>query len=405
MAKPEQLIERAIRSLPEHALSLLEYRKSQNLPTVVYVGMSGGVDSSVSAYILKTAGFDVRGVFIKVWQPDDIDCTWKDDRRDAKRVAAQLGIPFQTIYLEEEYKKYVADYMLDEYKSGRTPNPDIMCNKYVKFGAYFEEARAAGADFIATGHYARTKTLRKRANIGDLEDNFPQVEMLTAKDEGKDQTYFLWATDNTRLPHMLFPVGALLKDEVRIIAEHVGLAVYAKKDSQGVCFIGKFDMKEFLQKYLHTEKGNVCDIDGNIIGEHDGAILYTIGERHGFQIWNSTPDSAPRFVIEKNIPKNIIVVGGEKNLKDRERSKTAVLSGINFLSKDRGTSHNLKARIRHRQKLQSVKVEPYMVKQESGNNNIFKIDITFKEPQNGIASGQSCVLYDGEICLGGGIIE
>ncbi len=405
MAKIEQFVERAIRSLPEHALSLLEQRKREGKSVIVYVGMSGGVDSSVSAYILKMAGFDVRGVFIKVWQPDDIDCTWKEDRRDAMRVAAVLGIPFQTIYLEDEYKKYVADYMLDEYKAGRTPNPDIMCNKYVKFGAYFEAAMEAGADFVATGHYARTRSLRTRANVSEDQDIFPQVEMLISKDEIKDQTYFLWATESTRLRHMLFPVGSLIKEDVRMIAEHAKLPVFAKKDSQGVCFIGKFDMKEFLQKYLHTEQGNVLDLDGNIIGDHDGALLYTIGERHGFRIWNSSPDTAPRFVIEKDIEQNTITVGLEKQLMDKDRSKTAVLNSVNFLSKDRGTSSNIKARIRHRQKLQSVKVEPFMIKQHDGTMDVFKIDITFKEAQQGIAAGQSCVLYDGEICLGGGIIE
>lgn len=405
MAKVEQLIDRAIRSLPEHALTLLETKKRQGLQVVVYVGMSGGVDSSVSAYLLKEAGFDVRGVFIKVWQPDDIDCTWKDDRRDAMRVAAQLGIPFQTIYLEDEYKKYVADYMLSEYKAGRTPNPDIMCNKYVKFGAYYEAAIDADADFIATGHYARTRTIRSRANLNQKEDIFPQVEMLTAKDEAKDQTYFLWATEGSRLSHMLFPVGALLKDDVRAIAEHAGLHTFAKKDSQGVCFIGKFDMKDFLKEYLHTEKGNVLDMKGNIIGSHDGAILYTIGERHGFEVWNTRPDSQPNFVIEKDIANNALYVGSEKELLAKADADTAILSNINFLSKDRGTSINLKARIRHRQKLQSVKVEPFMVKQHDGSVDVFKIDVKFKEPQQGLASGQSCVLYDGEICLGGGIIE
>ncbi len=406
MAKVEQLIDRAIRSLPEHALSLVEQRKRQGEPApLVYVGMSGGVDSSVSAYILKMAGFDVHGVFIKVWQPEDVDCTWKEDRRDAMRVAAVLGIPFQTIYLEDEYKKYVADYMLAEYKAGRTPNPDIMCNKYVKFGAYYEEAMKAGADFIATGHYARTRSLRTRANVAEDQDVFPNVEMLMSKDEAKDQTYFLWATDNRRLKHMLFPVGSLLKDDVRLIAEHADLPVFAKKDSQGVCFIGKFDMKEFLQKYLHTETGRVLNMQGDEIGKHDGALLYTIGERHGFEIWNSTPDTEARFVIEKDIENNIIYVGSEKELISRDHAKKVILNNVNFLSKDRGTSLNLKARARHRQKLQSVKVEPFMVKQKDGSMDIFKIDVTFKEAQHGLASGQSCVLYDGEICLGGGIIE
>lgn len=406
MANLEQLIDRAIRTLPEHALTTLEQKKREGKQAIVYVGMSGGVDSSVSAYLLKRAGFDVRGVFIKVWQPEDIDCTWKEDRRDAMRVSAVLGIPFQTIYLEDQYKRYVADYMINEYRDGRTPNPDIMCNKYVKFGAYYEAAMEAGADFIATGHYARTRTIRTKARgIDSEENNFPQTEMLVAKDENKDQTYFLWATEGRRLSRMLFPVGSLFKDDVRLIAEYADLPTFAKKDSQGVCFIGKFDMKEFLQKYLHTKQGKVLDLDGNEIGVHDGALLYTIGERHGFEIWNSSPETAPRFVIEKNIEENILVVGSEKQLISKDRSKKAVLCNVNFLSKDRGTSSSIKARIRHRQKLQGAKVEPFMIKQNDGSMDIFKIDITFKEPQQGLASGQSCVLYDGEICLGGGIIE
>ncbi len=398
MAKIEQLIDRAISSLPLHSLQMLEYDKTQGKRPVVFVGMSGGVDSSVSAYLLQRAGFDVRGVFIKVWQPKDMVCTWKDDRRDAMRVAAMLGIPFQTINLEKEYKKYVADYMITEYASGRTPNPDIMCNKYVKFGAFYEAAMTNGADFVATGHYARSRT------VGSIYHDSFSAELLTARDEAKDQTYFLWAMKGERVARTLFPVGILMKEEVRMIAEYVGLPVYDKKDSQGVCFIGKLDMKEFLGQYIKKKEGKVVDLRGKEIGRHNGAFLYTIGERHGFELFNQTPDMEAHFIIKKDIPGNILTVGTQAELIKVENAKEAILGSVNLISKENTSVKYLKARIRHRQKLQQVQVGP-ATGPDTFSAHELHLKVSFKEAQQGLAPGQSCVLYDGEICLGGGIIN
>jgi len=408
MQKASQLIERAIKSLPEHAQFALEYAKVSGKAPVVYMGMSGGVDSSVSAYILKQAGFDVHGVFIKTWQPDDIECTWKDDRRDAMRICAVLGIPFETIYLEDEYKQHVADYMIREYSRGRTPNPDIMCNKHVKFGGFYTTALESGADFVATGHYAKTKTVVKMPRSISAEEqkaryDVADVYLMKARDEVKDQTYFLWATEASYFKHILFPVGDLLKEEVRVIAEYAGLPVFDKKDSQGVCFIGKLDMKDFLKGYIKTERGPVYDASGQEIGEHDGALLYTIGERHGFRLFNSTPESEARFVIRKDIEHNALYVGTHAELLNAESASSAILEDVNFVSKNYEGTKSLKARIRHRQKLQAVEAEPILPAEQNRDEILLKI--SFKESQQGIASGQSCVLYDGEICLGGGIIK
>ncbi|MDO8591094.1 MAG: tRNA 2-thiouridine(34) synthase MnmA, partial [bacterium] len=241
----------------------------------VYVGLSGGVDSSVSAALLKKQGFDVTGVFIKVWQPDFIECTWKEDRLDAMRVCAKLDIPFIELNLEKEYKKEVADYMIAEYKAGKTPNPDVMCNKQIKFGAFYNFARNQGADYIATGHYARIvkrKTYNaKRKNEKIKSSSHPLhatcYTLHVASDANKDQSYFLWNIKQEQLPHILFPVGGMLKPEVRRLAKRFGLITADKKDSQGLCFLGKIDMKEFLKNYIKLKPGNVLlapsGVEGN----------------------------------------------------------------------------------------------------------------------------------------------
>jgi tRNA-specific 2-thiouridylase len=388
MEPSSKLIKRAIRDLSLH---IHEALSSGGKPKV-FLGMSGGVDSSVSAFLLKEAGFHVTGVFIKTWQPEGLICTWKDDRRDAMRVCAELGIPFKTLDLEDEYKQNVADYMIKEYAAGRTPNPDIMCNKHVKFGGFFEYAMKEGADFVATGHYAQTN------------DN---SELVLSADEVKDQTYFLWAIPEEILPKIIFPIGSLKKDEVREIAKEAELSVFDKKDSQGVCFIGKLDMKEFLKGYLHPISGDVCDLKGKKIGTHDGAILYTIGERHGFTILNETTDAEPQFIIKKDIEKNILYVGPQKQLLKSDSAEKMTLSEVNFLSKN-SKLHNLRVsaeaririRLRHRQPLQNAYVSA-TIDTKGG----FALSIRCEEPQQGIASGQSCVLYDGDVCLGGGIIQ
>src|SRR5258706_6959399 len=244
----------------------------------VFVGLSGGVDSSVSAALLKEAGYDVTGVFIKVWQPDFFECTSKDDRLDAMRVCAKLGIPFKTLNLEKEYKKEVVDYMISEYKKGNTPNPDVMCNKEVKFGAFLRFAIKMGADYVATGHYARN-IFNKKTGL---------YELCKSEDSDKDQSYFLWTLGQKELKRTLFPVGGYKKKYVRKLAEKFDLITANKKDSQGLCFVGKIDMKEFLMHFIKEKPGNVADERGNIIGNHNGVFFYTLGERHGFNISKKT---------------------------------------------------------------------------------------------------------------------
>ena len=327
----------------------------------VYLGMSGGVDSSVSAYLLKKAGYDVTGVFIKVWQPDWINCTWKEDRLDAMRVAAHLGIKFETLDLEQEYKTEVVDYMISEYKKGRTPNPDVMCNKYVKFGGFYDWAIKQGADFVATGHYAQSK----------------KGNMYNAKDQTKDQTYFLWTVKD--FSKILFPIGHLLKTEVRDIARKAKLPVAEKKDSQGLCFIGKIDFKEFLSHYITPTAGNVI-LNNEVVGTHDGIEYLTIGQRHGFTITKKTPNDAPLFIIEKK--------GNDIVVSEKEKTNTTLHIEIaNSTIKKDGT---FMARARYRQPLFECTIEG--------------TKITFKEPQT-VAEGQSVVVYDGNHCLGGAIID
>ncbi len=349
----------------------------------VFVGLSGGVDSSVSALLLKNAGYDVTGVFIKVWQPEFFECTWRQDRLDAMRVCAKLNIPFFTLDLEKEYKEEVVDYMISEYKAGRTPNPDVMCNKYVKFGGFFKWAIERGADFVATGHYTQVKK---------VSDTF---ELLAGSDKNKDQSYFLWTLTQKELSQILFPVGNIDKPEVRKIADKYGLSTAIKKDSQGLCFIGKVDMKDFLKNYIKEEKGNVLDENGKIIGEHDGAFYLTIGQRHGFRISEKTPNDAPYYIIAKDIEKNTITIShSHKNANDE--SKIVKLEKVNWIS---GISPDLSkkysARIRYRQPLEECEVH---------HGELRNFELHFTNPQKAITSGQSAVIYDGEVCLGGGII-
>ncbi len=348
----------------------------------VYVGLSGGVDSSVSAALLQKEGYDVTGVFIKVWQPEFFECTWRQDRLDAMRVCAKLNIPFFTLDLEKEYKKEVVDYMIAEYKAGRTPNPDVMCNKYVKFGGFFKWAMEHGADFVATGHYTQVKK---------VSDKF---ELLAGSDKNKDQSYFLWTLTQKELSQILFPVGNIEKPEVRKIADKYDLSTAIKKDSQGLCFIGKVDMKDFLKNYIKEEKGNVLNEAGEIIGEHDGAFYLTIGQRHGFRISEKTPNDTPYYVTGKDIEENTITVSQNSVLENSE-SKVVKLEKINWtLDVIPDSSKKYSARIRYRQPLEECEIK------KSGKN----FELHFTNSQKAITSGQSAVIYDGEVCLGGGII-
>jgi tRNA-specific 2-thiouridylase len=238
----------------------------------VFVGVSGGVDSSVALALLKNEGYDVTGVFLKVWAPDFLPCDWREERRSAMRVCATLDVPFITLDCEVEYKKEVVDYMIREYSEGRVPNPDVFCNKYVKFGVFLKRALEMGADYVATGHYAQ------------VVKNMDKFKLCESTDKEKDQSYFVYTLGQYELSHTLFPIGHMTKPEVRKLAHKFGLPTATKKDSQGLCFIGKIDMKEFLTHYIETKEGDVLNTKGEVIGFHDGAIFLTIGQRHGFTV-------------------------------------------------------------------------------------------------------------------------
>lgn len=359
-------------------MNILKIEKNTlNKRKKVYVGMSGGVDSSVSAAILKDKGYDVTGVFIKVWQPDWINCTWKQDRIDAMRVAAVLDIPFITLDLEKEYKQGVVDYMIDEYKKGRTPNPDVMCNRYVKFGGFYNWAMENGADFVATGHYAQ----------------IIDGKMIAGTDKNKDQTYFLWTLTKDQLSKTIFPVGNIEKSEVRKIARKFNLPNAEKKDSQGLCFIGKIDIKEFLSHYIEPKIGDVINENGEKIGDHNGSFFFTIGERHGFNLSIKTPNDKPYYVISKDIEKNTITVAN----KDINRAlpnpiNKIKLSNVNWNQAIPIINKTILARSRYRDSLEKIKF-------------IDENTVLFENSQYDISEGQSLVLYDGEVCLGGGIID
>lgn len=356
--------------------------KKDNKSKTVFVGLSGGVDSSVSAYLLKEAGYKVVGVFIKTWQPDFVECTWKDERRDAMRVAAHLEIPFLTLDLEKEYKEGVADYMISEYKAGRTPNPDVMCNKEVKFGGFLKKAIDMGADFVATGHYARVRADSR-------------FELLKAKDETKEQSYFLWTLTEDQLKHVLFPIGHLQKSEVRNIAKKAGLLTASKKDSQGVCFIGKFDFKDFLKHYIEPKKGEVLNEKGESIGFHDGAMFLTLGERSGFTITKKGTDDKPVFVVAKDITKNTITVSSNQAPLLASHVPLVSLTSTNWISGDPEENKTYEAQIRYHGELLKCKIEVINKKEAQ---------IIFEKPQL-VASGQSIVVYNRDMCLGGGIVK
>lgn len=336
----------------------------------VYVGMSGGVDSSVSAALLKDAGYHVVGVYMKNWSKNlpGMKCPWAEDLADAKRVAVKLGIDFKVFDFEKEYKQKVVDYMLDEYKKGNTPNPDIMCNQEIKFKLFAEVAFEDGADYIATGHYAKTEN----------------GELLRAKDENKDQTYFLYRVTTDVLKRTIFPVGDMLKPDVKKLAEKYGLANAHKPESMGVCFVGEANMKDFLNEFIDIKPGEIIELEtGKKLGFHDGAILYTIGQRHGLNVGSGLP----YYVAKKDIEKNIVYVS--KNLNTDNLWVTEIPLKDIFLRKN-PSSENILVRLRHRAALLKAKFD--------GDK------IVFEKPVKRIAAGQSVVFYEDEVCLGGGII-
>jgi tRNA-specific 2-thiouridylase len=343
----------------------------------VFVGLSGGVDSSVAALRLLKEGYDVVGVFIKVWHPDFLVCNWEQERLDAMRVAAHLDIPFLTCDAEAAYRDEVAKYFISEYTAGRTPNPDVMCNKHVKFGAFMDFAKKHGADFIATGHYAQKLT---------------NDEMHRGVDNNKDQTYFLWSLSNEQLSFTLLPVGDTTKDNIRKEAEAAGIPTANKKDSQGVCFLGHIDIKDFLSHYVDLKTGPVLNEKGEVIGEHEGALVYTIGQRHGFTVSTKAEERDAYYVVSKDINSNSITVSATKPI-IKENSSITLHSFV--LRTPLVTGEIYEAQSRYRQTPFSVKVES----QSDGN-----IILNILDETESVASGQSCVLYRGSLCIGGGII-
>lgn len=339
----------------------------------VYVGMSGGVDSSVTAALLKEQGYDVTGIYMKNWSQDlpGFTCPWKEDFQDAKRVAVQLGIDFKMYDFETEYRQKVVDYMVREYQAGRTPNPDIMCNQEVKFKLFLEAALEDGADLIATGHYARV-------NNGQL---------LTGLDANKDQSYFLYRVTSEALRRSLMPVGELAKPEVRAIAARLGLATAEKKDSQGICFVGKVGIKEFLLHELGPQPhGPIIDQAGVVIGQHDGAIFYTIGQRHGLNVGGGLP----YYVSRKDMSSNTVYV--TTNLDDAQLwSQSVELQDVHWVNGKPEAGQEYHVRLRYRGPLVGCTIK--------GDK------LSLKDEQRGLAAGQSAVLYDGERVLGGGIIS
>lgn len=355
--------------------------------TRVVVGMSGGVDSSVTALLLKQEGYDVVGIFMKNW--DDTDefghCTAEEDAEDVRRVCDQIGIPYYTVNFEKQYFDKVFTYFLDEYKRGRTPNPDVMCNREIKFGDFLQKANELGADYLATGHYARVE----RTEDGE-------TKLLRGVDGNKDQTYFLSALNQRQLAKAMFPIGHLPKPEVRRIAEEAGLYTAKKKDSTGVCFIGERNFKTFLSGYLPAQQGDMIDIrSGEVKGRHDGLMYYTLGQRQGLGIGGSG-NGQPWFVADKDLERNILyVVQGEEHASLYSTGLTA--SGVNWISpaKPEGT-FRCTAKFRYRQPDQGVSVTLL----PDGT-----AEIVFDKPQKAITPGQAVVLYDGDICLAGGTIE
>ena len=354
----------------------------------VIVGMSGGVDSSVSALLLLQQGYAVEGLFMKNWDEDDGTeyCTAKQDLSDAEKVCKTLGIPLHSANFAAEYWDNVFEYFLDEYRAGRTPNPDILCNREIKFKVFLEYAELLGADFIATGHYVR----KGKENGHTL--------LRKGLDNNKDQSYFLHAVEEQALAKTLFPVGELEKPEVRRLAEEHELITHNKKDSTGICFIGERRFKDFLEQYIPAQPGPMKTPEGTLLGEHQGLMFYTLGQRGGLGIGGvKTADEAPWYVVAKDLPNNTLIVAQGNN---HPLLFTAVLkvSQLHWINpRPAGTEFSCMAKIRYRQSDQTCHVEV----SESGTT----CTVTFDEPQRAATPGQSLVMYQDDVCLGGGVIE
>ncbi len=356
-----------------------KHRGNTPLKPKVFVGMSGGVDSSVAAYLLKKQGYDVTGVFMRSY---NVDGCAERDAEDARRVAEHIGIPFYVFDFEKEYKESVVDYMVEAYREGSTPNPDVMCNKEIKFGLFLKRALKMGVDSIATGHYVR---LAPRS-----------LGLFEAKDKNKDQSYFLWTLTPEQLKHCVFPIGGYTKPQVREIARKAGLPTAEKKDSQGICFLGQVDLMDFLKQYLPEKPGDIITTDGKVVGQHEGVYFYTIGQRHlGVNLKVKSPDHKPYYVAAKDLAKNeLIVAEGGNN--QALFSAGVELRKVNLL---RATSYTfqVRARVRYRQPL----FDATLCVEDNG-----KATLEFREPVKFVALGQSAVIYSpkGEM-WGGGIIS
>lgn len=344
----------------------------------ILVGLSGGVDSAVVAYLLREAGHEVSCGFMINYISDTDDCPTLADMEEARKVAEYLGLPFHTFDFREEYEKRIVNYIYEGYQKGLTPNPDILCNNLVKFDCFLEEAREYGFDKIATGHYAR---------ITEENGGF---HLLKGIDPLKDQTYFLSRLNQFQLAHALFPIGHLEKSEVREIARKAGLPNAERKDSQGLCFIGKVSMREFLEKRLEKKPGNIVDIHGKILGTHEGAFSYTIGQRKGIQVGGGPA----LFVVVKDIANNTITVGTETELELYSSELTAL--DWHWLGETRKFPFTARAKIRYRQDDQDI---------ECVQDASKRIRVRFSAPQRAITSGQIVVVYDGDEVVGSGVIE
>ena len=393
--------------------------------TKVVVALSGGVDSSVAAFLLKEQGYDLIGLFMKNWHDESVtisdECPWLEDSNDAMLVAEKLNIPFQVVDLSKDYKEKIIDYMFEEYSKGNTPNPDILCNREIKFDVFMDIALSLGADYVATGHYSRIK-------INNISGNKTKYELHSGRDQTKDQSYFLCQLNQEQLNKILFPIGDLMKTEVREIAKKNKLVTAEKKDSQGLCFVGKVSLPDFLQQKLKKKKGNVIEIpsdsklydktsnfinedermkslsdqivyslsDGKIIGNHNGAHYYTIGQRKGLAIGGY---KNPLFVISTNTQTNEIFVGEGKNHPGLNKKALKVkFSELNWVNDDFNFENlgdlKLKARIRYRQKLQKISINKYLD----------FLYVEFDDFQSAITQGQFLAIYDNSQLIASGVI-
>jgi tRNA-specific 2-thiouridylase len=351
----------------------------------VVVGLSGGVDSAVSAWLLKEQGYRVSGLFMVNWTEDEQGyCSAADDFQDARAVCEELGIPLHRVDFSAEYRQRVFDHFLADYAAGKTPNPDLLCNREVKFQPFREHALRLGADFVATGHYAR------------IEHAPDGPRLLRSVTEDKDQTYFLALVARAQFEKVLFPIGGLTKPEVRQIAARAGLPNHRKKDSTGICFIGEREFRDFLQRYLKPNPGPMVDDDGQVVGDHQGLMYYTLGQRKGLAIGGRRgAREAPWYVVSKDQATNALRVS-QDSTHPRLMSDGLITTPFEWIRRPDPMPSLLHARIRHRQALQACRVES----RADG-----RVEVHFEQPQRAVAPGQFCVLYDGLECLGGGEIE